>query len=1127
MKKSLILTILLSMFFAASANPVDVKTAKEIGAKFLKASTNVKANSELKLVKTYSIDRGDAAFYVFNAEKGFVIVAADDCATPILAYSDEGIFDVNNIPVQFEEYLEGFVEQIQYGIENILTGDEKTSKQWDLVKTIGRLNENRNTTVVEPLLTSIWHQNSYYNDKCPVDVTGPNGHVFAGCVATAMGQIMYKYKKPLTGNSSHTYIPMSQENPNVPSGYPEQTANFGTTTYDWDHMPDELTSTSTAEQVNAVATLLWHCGVAVDMHYGVTYGSGAYSILVPDAMKKYFRYSNEMSVANRDTVDNTVWLARVKASLDLGRPLYYSGTHVANNGSTSGHAFVCDGYDANDMIHMNWGWSGNCNNYVAVSVVQPNGSSYKFKYGNFAIFNIHPSDDGITTTHTISVSSNNDVYGTVSGGGSYNNGTEVTVTATPNIDFVFSYWSEGGAVVSTKASYTFEALYSRNLTAVFAELNSITISASVLNNTGGSVSGGGGCDYGDKITVTAAAAENYTFCYWLENNTIVSTSPSYEFTVTGDRSLVARFAPTSSVCELTYYFVDTYGDGWQGNTLNVKYENTYTETMELAEGASASFTRNVIDGGAVKLTWTLGMYISECQFALKRSNGEVFYEKREISKDYSYTFNMDCDGGSDYTFNGTDSSLWSLASNWASSNKPGTTAVVGINHNVTVDENATIGTLNLYENKTLTITSGVTLTVTGTLVQMSGANIIIEHGGQLVNATEGITGTVKKAVAAWTTDPSENGWYAISTPIYNISFANVANLTNATSYNVYRYDEASMTWENCEDSHNAFDAFANGRGYLYRRSEAETLEFTGAFNTSYAEYQLSYSAANNNLKGFHLIGNPFTHNIYKGEGTAIANTYLEDGFYTLQTNGTWLAGTDKSTAIAPCQAILVQAKNTVTDEKLAITKTTSSGTAKETENTVRFSVYNDNYNDVAYAVIKEGEGLNKIAHRNEEAPMIYIKNNDANYAIADLNDGITAFDLCFKAATTGKYTLKVSADGNFSYLHIIDRFTGEDVDMLAENDYSFIASSQDSENRFSVLLERSDNSENSVFAYQNGDQIIVNGEGTLQVIDLMGRIVATTTISGVTTINASSLQSHVYIFRLLGKDVKTQKIVIE
>lgn len=90
MKKSLILTILLALFFAANANPVDVKTAKEIGSKFLKASTNVKADSELKLVKTYSIDRGDAEFYVFNAENGYVIVAADGCATPILAYSDDG-----------------------------------------------------------------------------------------------------------------------------------------------------------------------------------------------------------------------------------------------------------------------------------------------------------------------------------------------------------------------------------------------------------------------------------------------------------------------------------------------------------------------------------------------------------------------------------------------------------------------------------------------------------------------------------------------------------------------------------------------------------------------------------------------------------------------------------------------------------------------------------------------------------------------------------------------------------------------------------------------------------------------------------------------------------------------------
>ena len=159
MKKSIFLTLLLAAFFVASANPVDVNTAKSIGAKFLKASTNLKSISDLKLAATYQIDRGDAAFYVFNADNAFVIVSDDDCATPILAYSDEGQFDADDVPPAMQEYLYGFVERIEYGVLNNIS-DEKTTAKWELVKATGRMSESKNTPVVGPLLSSAWGQGS-------------------------------------------------------------------------------------------------------------------------------------------------------------------------------------------------------------------------------------------------------------------------------------------------------------------------------------------------------------------------------------------------------------------------------------------------------------------------------------------------------------------------------------------------------------------------------------------------------------------------------------------------------------------------------------------------------------------------------------------------------------------------------------------------------------------------------------------------------------------------------------------------------------------------------------------------------------------------------------------------------
>ena len=137
--------LLLSVVGMTKANPVDMSTAREVGMKFMNTNTNTPLRSidDLQHVTTYNINRGASALYVFNTPNGFVIVSADDCATPILGYSNEGQFDMENIPIQLQDYLQGFVEQIQYGIENHLEGDEQTARQWELVRTVGRLSNNR------------------------------------------------------------------------------------------------------------------------------------------------------------------------------------------------------------------------------------------------------------------------------------------------------------------------------------------------------------------------------------------------------------------------------------------------------------------------------------------------------------------------------------------------------------------------------------------------------------------------------------------------------------------------------------------------------------------------------------------------------------------------------------------------------------------------------------------------------------------------------------------------------------------------------------------------------------------------------------------------------------------------
>ena len=406
LKRYCLMALLLVATFAANANPVDITTAREVGAKFLNGNTSLRISNpdNLQCVKVYCMEDGTPAFYVFNATKGNVLVSADDCAHPILGYSETAPFDVNDVPDAMEFYLQGFVEQIQYGVTHRLEAEPAIAHEWELVKATGQIKEIKGTSAVPPLITAQWGQGCYYNNLCPTDPEGTQicGHTLVGCVAVAMGQIMRYWGYPTTGNGSHTYTPLDQTT-YQPSGYPAQTANFGATTYQWNNMPNALYSSSPSTQVNAVATLLWHCGVSVEMMYGVG-GSGAFSEDVPYALQNYFRYSSDMQFIIRENYSDTQWLNLIKGSLNLNRPVYYSGSDTGGQG---GHAFICDGYNNNDYLHFNWGWYGNWNEYYALGAL--NASGYQFNNNNRAIINIHP----VVPSYQVTISPNPSNAGSV------------------------------------------------------------------------------------------------------------------------------------------------------------------------------------------------------------------------------------------------------------------------------------------------------------------------------------------------------------------------------------------------------------------------------------------------------------------------------------------------------------------------------------------------------------------------------------------------------------------------------------------------------------------------------------------------------------------------------------------
>lgn len=411
-----------------------------------------------------------------------------------------------------------------------------------------------------------------------------------------------------------------------------------------------------------------------------------------------------------------------------------------------------------------------------------------------------------------------------------------------------------------------------------------------------------------------------------------------------------------------------------------------------------------------------------------------------------------------------------------------------------------------------------------------------EKDGQLVyDQTTSVIVSVLKSIAKAAKDEKDDvyGWYTISSPVENVMLSGEkpgVNLITSESapynFDLFRYNEKTAIWENYT-VHDEFDRLENGRGYLYRNKHNLSIEYTGDIHSEDVTYKVTNSpeAAGGALSGWNLIGNPYTFSIYKGGGgCAIVNDdLLTEGFYRLTKSGSWGATIGDGTAIKPGEGILVKALKT---GELTIHRTDAAPSSKANSEYIEFTVSNNSYEDVAYALFKEeGEGLPKINHRNPDVQMLYINREGENYAIATMSDDVKTFGLNFSAKTTGQYTLSCDKVGDFSYLHVIDRLTGQDIDMLLEEKYSFIGSPKDTDARFIVRLSyNGGGSENEEFAYQSGNDVVVCGEGELQVYDALGRKVMTRRVNGVETINLGA--TGVYILRLTGAETMTQKMVV-
>ena len=424
-------------------------------------------------------------------------------------------------------------------------------------------------------------------------------------------------------------------------------------------------------------------------------------------------------------------------------------------------------------------------------------------------------------------------------------------------------------------------------------------------------------------------------------------------------------------------------------------------------------------------------------------------------------------------------------------------------------------------------------------LDLSGT-ITIKDGGQFINDV-GVWGTVEKNIAGHE-GSAENGWYFIASPMMDNVKPSAGNgfiTEDSTKYDLYYYEEPTHYWRNYKQGANSLHphfSIEPRKGYLYANREGTTLKMTGTISPgdeSITLNNLSHEASD--LTGWNLVGNPFA-----------CNATIDKPCYTLTGNAiNTTANAANTYQIAPCEAVMVQAD--AANESVTFTRVEPTTQSNQPNNgslqIVLSQVVEPNSHfaslrgtkqssgsgtlalDNTIVSFKEGERLEKFVF-NPDLAKLYIPQDGKDYAITNA-ERQGEMPLNFEATENGEYTIAVNPENmEMGYLHLVDNLTGADVDLLASPSYTFQAKTTDYESRFKLVFAVGSSTDSDTFAFISNGNIIVNGEGTLQMMDVTGRVVWVG--DAINRVSTSGMPAGVYVLRLInGNDVKTQKIIIQ
>jgi len=458
---------------------------------------------------------------------------------------------------------------------------------------------------------------------------------------------------------------------------------------------------------------------------------------------------------------------------------------------------------------------------------------------------------------------------------------------------------------------------------------------------------------------------------------------------------------------------------------------------------------------------------------------------------------------------------WNVASNWTPAGVPGENDDVAIAKHAIIPANyiAKVNNIDMKDGGSIFINNDGSSTT---------------NSGQLWHNNDGVQATVNVRVYGYTTTTvNRNDYQLIASPFAgSIAIANTLIVETAyeDEFDLYKFDQSEdLEWLNYKENPKPFTELVNGQGYLYANSKSGWNNFTldgvlRASNTD-QEVPLSYKA-NAEFAGWNLVGNPFACNAY-----VLNNNDNNVPYYKMNSNGNGFEAVTNGAAIAPLNGIFVQA--TAEDQNIRFTRNAPSG-AKGGMLNVNLSQDN-HFADNAIIRFDGGSTLEKFSFRANSSK-VFVSENNKDYAVVNAGH-VGEIPVSFKAEKNGSYRLSfTSEEVTFSYLHLIDNMTGNDVNLLQTPSYTFDARTTDYASRFKLVFAVGSSANDETFGFVNasGNFCIfgIEGEATVQVIDVLGHMLSSETFSGSYERKINGAPG-VYMVRLIqGNDVKVQKVVV-